>query len=50
MKCSVKGWVGAARNGEPSDSELKLVDRDGTLVDGGVFVVEVASMMASVVF
>jgi hypothetical protein len=42
--------AGHARNGEPSDSELKFVAKDGTLVDDGVFPVEEDSAVATVVF
>ena len=42
--------AGHERKGEPSDSELKLVAKDGTLVEDGVFPVEVESAVATVVF
>lgn len=42
--------AGQARKGEPSDSELKFVAKDGTLVDDGVFPVDEVSAVASVVF
>jgi hypothetical protein len=42
--------AGHARKGDPSDSELKFVAKDGTLVDDGVFPVEEESAVATVVF